>query len=57
MIANKEVFTENPFVYGASKMKGNVYCSCQQTTENKIYQFAFNKTDWWSIPTEQFLIQ
>jgi len=56
MVSNKEAFTENPFVYGASKMKGDIYCSCQQNIEGRIYQFAFNKTNWWNIPTKQFIL-
>jgi hypothetical protein len=56
MVANKEAFVDNPFVFGASKMRGDVHCTCQQLIEDKKYQFAFNKTDWWNEPTEQFLI-
>lgn len=56
MITNKEAFLDNPFVYGASKMDGDVYCSCNQIIGDQRFIFEFNKTDWWSKPVEQYWI-
>lgn len=57
MISNKEAFIDNPFIYGASKQKGDVYCLCIQTIGEEKFMFKFNKTDWWSEPVEQYWMQ
>ena len=56
MIANKEAFVENPFTFGASKMNGDVSCTCVQIVDGNIHNFAFNKTHWWSSPEQEFIV-
>jgi hypothetical protein len=43
IIKNKYAFFENPFVYGAYRMKG-VDCSCVQIKDGKSATFSFNDT-------------
>ena len=57
MVSNKEAFTSNPFIYGASKLGGDVHCSCLQIDGERRAVFKFNTTYWWSEPTEQFAFQ
>lgn len=52
---NKEAFFENPFIFGANKMKGEVYCNCHQLIVDKRIDFAFNQTDIWSLPDTRIL--
>ena len=51
MFFNVNELKANPFVYGANQMKGEVYCNCMQETEDKIYNFKFNKTAWIAVPS------
>ena len=45
MISNKRAFTENPFIYGAKKMKlGNCHCSCYNIDNPQPISFYFNDT-------------
>lgn len=49
MINNKEAFTENPFIFGANGIGGEVSCSCTQKINDEEVYFAFNQTDFWNI--------
>lgn len=49
---NAKECLQNAFIYGANKqIKGDVYCQCTEYRDDIIYIFQFNKTDWWSVPT------
>lgn len=51
MYTNLELIKANPFVYGADRMHGQVFCDCFETRESgKVFGFQFNDTDWWGIP-------
>jgi len=52
---NKEAFFENPFIFGASKLNGNVECVCSPTEVlDSPYRFKFNSTNMWDVPVNDY---